>query len=89
MVVVGLSIAVNSYGRTAGWPPVDLPPFHYLKGLISAQALLLTIAVLIRRNRMAQMAEHRARLDLPSWAPLRLRTHRPSMHAIKETTEVR
>lgn len=29
-----------------------------------ARALLLTVAVLIRQNRMARLAEHRAHLDL-------------------------
>ena len=32
--------------------------------LVSANALLLTVSVLIRQNRMAQLAEHRAHLDL-------------------------
>lgn len=31
---------------------------------MSSNALLLTIAVLIRQNRMAQIAEHRSHLDL-------------------------
>jgi len=35
-----------------------------LQGLVSCNALLLTVAVLIRQNRMAQVAEHRAHLDL-------------------------
>lgn len=40
------------------------PPFLWLQGLVSCIALLLTVAVLIRQNRMSQMAEHRAHLDL-------------------------
>ena len=31
---------------------------------MSSNALLLTVAVLIRQNRMAQLAEHRSHLDL-------------------------
>jgi len=36
----------------------------WLQGFMSSNALLLTVAVLIRQNRMARMAEHRAHLDL-------------------------
>jgi len=55
---------VESVGCRHGWTYVDKPPFFWLQGLVSAHALLLTIAVLIRQNRMAQLAEHRAHLDL-------------------------
>jgi len=48
----------------AGWRHVDEPPFAALQGLVSANALLLTVAVLIRRNRMAHMADHRSHVDL-------------------------
>jgi uncharacterized membrane protein len=57
-------IAVNMWGRTHGWRHFDSPPFFWLQGLVSCNALLLTVAVLIRQNRMAQVAEHRAHLDL-------------------------
>jgi hypothetical protein len=40
------------------------PPFPWLQGMVSSNALLLTVAVLIRQNRMAQLAEHRSHLDL-------------------------
>ena len=40
------------------------PPFAALQGLVSSNALLLTVAVLIRQNRMAQVAEHRSHVDL-------------------------
>ena len=43
---------------------MDEPPFFFLQGILSANALLLTIAVLIRQSRMAQLAAHRAHLDL-------------------------
>ncbi len=55
---------VNMWGRYAGWTYIDEPPFFWLQGIVSANALLLTIAVLIRQNRMARRAEHRAHLDL-------------------------
>ena len=57
-------MAVNIYRATQGWVYSDMPPFPWLQGLISANALVLTIAVLIRQNRMAQIAEHRAHPDL-------------------------
>jgi uncharacterized membrane protein len=57
-------IAVNSWGTHQAWPHVDQPPFFWLQGLVSSNALLLTVAVLIRQRRMAQVAEHRAHLDL-------------------------
>jgi uncharacterized membrane protein len=57
-------IAVNTWGVHEGWAHVDTPPFFWLQGLVSSNALLLTVAVLIRQNRMSQMAEHRAHLDL-------------------------
>jgi uncharacterized membrane protein len=57
-------IVVNTWGHLHGWRYVDDPPFYYLQGAVSANALLLTIAVLIRQNRMSQLAEHRAHLDL-------------------------
>src|SRR3984957_12443752 len=57
-------IAVNTWGRTHGWRHFDSPPFFWLQGLVSWNALLLTVAVLIRQNRMARVAEHRAHLDL-------------------------
>jgi uncharacterized membrane protein len=55
---------VNAWGAHAGWRYVDQPPFFWLQGLVSSNALLLTVAVLIRQNRMAQASEHRSHLDL-------------------------
>jgi uncharacterized membrane protein len=59
-----LWVLVNAWGSYAGWEHVDEPPFFWLQGIVSSNALLLTIAVLIRQNRMAKLAEHRAHLDL-------------------------
>ena len=61
---IGVWIALNAWGAHSGWRHVDAPPFPLLQGLVSSNALLLTIAVLIRQNRMAQIAEHRSHLDL-------------------------
>jgi uncharacterized membrane protein len=55
---------LNGWGAHAGWHPIDQPPFFWLQGFVSSNALLLTVAVLIRQNRMAQAAEHRSHLDL-------------------------
>jgi uncharacterized membrane protein len=57
-------IGVNLWGIEHGWTHVDKAPFFWLQGIVSSNALLLTVAVLIRQDRMAQLAEHRAHLDL-------------------------
>lgn len=57
-------VAVNSLGAKVGWQHVDEPPFFWLQGIVGANALLVTVAVLIRQKRTEQMAEHRAHLDL-------------------------
>jgi uncharacterized membrane protein len=64
VVFIALWIIVNAWGARAGWRHVDAPPFPWLQGMVSSNALLLTVAVLIRQNRMAQMTEHRSHLDL-------------------------
>jgi uncharacterized membrane protein len=64
LVFIVIWIAVNLWGMNHGWRHVDPPPFFWLQGLVSSNALLLTVAVLIRQSRMAQVAEHRAHLDL-------------------------
>jgi uncharacterized membrane protein len=57
-------VLVNAWGLHAGWRHVDPPPYSWLQGIVSSNALLLTVAVLIRQNRMAALAEHRSHLDL-------------------------
>jgi uncharacterized membrane protein len=64
VVFVGGWVLVNAWGTHAGWAHVDPPPYSWLQGIVSSNALLLTVAVLIRQNRMAQVAEHRSHLDL-------------------------
>ena len=61
--IIGWAL-VNAWGLHAGWRHVDPPPYSWLQGIVSSNALLLTVAVLIRQNRMAQMAEDRSHLDL-------------------------
>ncbi len=61
---IGLWVLVNTWGAFAGWKHVDAPPFFWLQGIVSSNALILTVAVLIRQNRMAQLADYRAHLDL-------------------------
>jgi uncharacterized membrane protein len=57
-------VVANSWAARTGWQYADKPPFFWLQGIVSANALLLTIAVLIRQDRMARLAAHRAHLDL-------------------------
>jgi uncharacterized membrane protein len=57
-------VCLNAWGLHAGWSHLDDPPFPWLQGLVSSNALLLTVAVLIRQSRMEKVAEHRAHLDL-------------------------
>jgi uncharacterized membrane protein len=64
VVFILLWMVLNSWGVHAHWHWVDAPPFALLQGLVSANALLITIAVLIRQNRMARLAAHRSHLDL-------------------------
>ena len=60
---IGLWIAANTWGTLVGWEHVDEPPFFWLQGIVSANALLLTVAVLIRQNRMSRLAQHHSHLD--------------------------
>ena len=64
LVFIVVWILANGWAANAALHPIDEPPFFWLQGLVSSNALLLTIAVLIRQNRMAHAAEHRSHLDL-------------------------
>ena len=57
-------IAANEWGAREQWAHYDEAPFFWLQGMVSANALLLTVSVLIRQNRMATQAARRAHLDL-------------------------
>jgi uncharacterized membrane protein len=47
-----------------GHPYFDEPPFPILQGMVSYVGVLITMAVLIRQNRLAQVEESRAHLEL-------------------------
>src|SRR6202020_2975771 len=64
VLFIAMWIAANVWGMNHGWRHVDTPPFFLLQGPVSFNAALLAVAVLIRQSRMAQVAEHRAHLDL-------------------------
>lgn len=61
---VAIWIAANLWADHVGWTYFDEPPFFWLQGVVGANALLVTVTVLIRQNRMAELAQHRAHLDL-------------------------
>jgi uncharacterized membrane protein len=42
----------------------DEPPFPILQGIVTYAGVLITMAVLVRQNRLAQVAESRAHLEL-------------------------
>jgi uncharacterized membrane protein len=47
-----------------GLPRFDRTPFPWLQGIISLGALLIAVVVLSKQNRLAQLSEQRAHLDL-------------------------
>ncbi len=57
-------ILANTLMRRAGVAPFDPPPFFWLQGVIGLAALLTTIVILTKQNRLAKLAEQRAHLDL-------------------------
>jgi uncharacterized membrane protein len=63
-VFVVFWIAINLYMDTQDWLPFDPSPFFWLQGLIGLIGLLLTIAILVRQNQMADLADQHAHLDL-------------------------
>ncbi|MCY0386155.1 DUF1003 domain-containing protein [Robbsia sp. Bb-Pol-6] len=50
------------FGISGGF--FDAPPFSELQGVVSFMGVLITIAVLIRQNRLARVEGHRAHLEL-------------------------
>lgn len=64
LAFIGAWVGVNAWVAGRGWRAFDSPPFPWLQGLVSSNALLLTIAVLIRQNRMGRLAAHHSHLDL-------------------------
>ena len=57
-------ISANGIAPSFGAQPLDAPPFFWLQGFVAANALLVTIIILIAQNRQSQLAERRAHLDL-------------------------
>ncbi|MDB5825672.1 MAG: hypothetical protein JWR21_4376 [Herminiimonas sp.] len=54
----------NLSAERFGWHQFDAPPFFWLQGIVAINGVLITIAVLIRQNRIARVAELRAHLSL-------------------------
>jgi uncharacterized membrane protein len=57
-------IALNVAAECLGMDAIDPPPFFWLQGTTSLLALLTTIAVLIRQERLASLEARREHLDL-------------------------
>ena len=62
-IVMGWALA-NLVLLASGHRAFDPPPFQALQGLLSMTALLMTILILVAENRMSEVAEQRARLNL-------------------------
>lgn len=60
---VTMWIVANLLARQYHHRPVDLPPFPILQGILALAALLTTIVVLIKQNRLGKMEERRAHLE--------------------------
>jgi len=63
-VFVALWIVGNMFVKIEGRIPLDVPPFPWLQGIVTLSALLTTIVVLIKQDRLAKMEERRAHLEL-------------------------
>lgn len=85
MLFIVCWVGVNLVGVRRGWTYIDKPPFYWLQGLVTSCALLLTIAILIRQDRMAELARHRAHLDLQ----INLLTERKATKALEMLNELR
>jgi uncharacterized membrane protein len=55
---------LNQYADYFHISPFDPNPFALLQGIIAFNGVLITIAVLVRQNRLEQLAEKRAHLSL-------------------------
>jgi uncharacterized membrane protein len=64
LIFVALWMLANSSLHALGRIPFDPPPYSLLQFIASLGALLTTIAVLSRQNRLATLADKRAHLDL-------------------------
>jgi len=57
-------IVVDMLAHHMGYSYFDAPPFSMLQGIITFIGVLITMAVLIRQNRLAKVEEDRAHLEL-------------------------
>lgn len=64
LVVCALWIVADYADRRISGEFFDAPPFSELQGIISLMGVMITIAVLIRQNRLARVEGHRAHLEL-------------------------
>lgn len=64
IIFVGLWIFGNLIAENTEHTAFDAAPFFWLQGTVGLNGMLITIAVLIRQNRMAKIAELRAHLSL-------------------------
>jgi uncharacterized membrane protein len=64
LLVVVLWVVANAAMGMAGMDEFDPAPYFWLQGIITLAALLITTVVLITQNRLANLEERRAHLDL-------------------------
>lgn len=83
--LIVLWMIYNFLAPNYGWIEFDPPPFFWLEGVISLLALLVTIVVLTKQNRLAKLEEQRAHLDLQ----INLLTEQKSTKLIELIEELR
>jgi uncharacterized membrane protein len=64
LLFVASWMLANSEMHQAGMVEFDPAPYFWLQGIVGLAALLTTIVILIKQNRVAKLAEQRAHLDL-------------------------
>ncbi len=64
LVCVAGWVLYNLLAPQLGWRVLDPAPFSWLQGALSLSALLITVVVLIKQNRLTKLEEQRAHLDL-------------------------
>ncbi len=63
VIVVGW-MGLNLILKTAGYQPVDEPPFYWMQGATGLAALYMTVLILATQRREDQLASHREQLTL-------------------------
>lgn len=64
LLFVTVWVLANAELRALGMVEFDPAPFFWLQGIVGLGALLTTIVVLTKQNRLSKLAEQRANLDL-------------------------